>query len=726
MPHSPYDAPVPGSDLQTVRLRITGMHCAGCAAIVQKALARVEGVREAGVNFASAGALVTADPALVPMDRLVRVVRDAGYDVLPEGAAGADDADEAAAWRRRTIAAFACAAPLMAFMLIPALHAAAWRPLVEVALATAALVIAGGPFITGLWTGLRRGRANMDTLIAGGALVAWVYSAWEMLAAWREGRAFHGFFEVAAFILAFVSLGKWLEARARRRAGSAVRALLALTPESVTVRRGLLDMNVPLRDVVAGDRVVVRPGGRVPVDGVVEHGASAVDESSVTGEPVPVDKGAGDHVTSGTLNTTGALVIRAERVGADTVLARVAAAVERAQSSRAPVQRLADAVSAVFVPVVLLLALAAAVGWWLWTGSRGDIDWALGVRVGVAVLVISCPCALGLATPAAVVAAMGAAARRGLLIRDAATLEAIPSVRTVVFDKTGTLTRGEPGVWRVVPLGGENEEQTLALAASVEVFSEHPLARAIVNESRSRGIETRACELFEATMGLGVRGVVNGRRVSVERAAADDTHPALDELRRAGATVATVRVDDAPAMYIAMRDEVRPTARSAAHALAERGLTTIMLTGDHEVAARSIAAEVGIDDVISGVAPEGKADAVARIESQGRHVLMVGDGINDTPALARATVGVAMGTGADAAIESAGVVLMRPDPTLVPEAIDLAARARAIIRQNLALAIVYNAAMIPLAMLGVIHPALASLAMALSSVSVVTNALRLR
>lgn len=700
------------------------MHCAGCAGTVQKALAGVAGVSQAGVNYAGGGAVVTIDPGKVSRRRLVEAVRHAGYDIADD--ARSDDEREARAWRGRALIGLVCAAPLMLFMFIPSLHGHTWRPWVEMALAAVVQIFVGGPFMAGLWKGLRHGRANMDTLVAGGSLIAFCFSAWEVIASIREGRMFHGFFEVGAFILAFVTVGKWLEARARRSASSAVRALMELAPETVAVRRGHEEVNIPLDQVRPGDLVVVRPGGRIPVDGQVIEGSAAVDESSVTGEPMPVDKAAGDLVTSGTLSTNGALVFSAMRVGADTVLARVVAAVEQAQSSKAPVQRLADAVSAVFVPVVLVLAVIASIGWWIWTGRSGEVDWGLGIRIGVAVLVVSCPCALGLATPAAVVTAMGAAARRGVLIRDAQTLEALASVDAVVFDKTGTLTAGKPTVSSIIAMDGHDRTEVLRLAASVEALSEHPLARAIVREASAQELPLAACEGFSADVGVGVRGIVAGRRVSIERPAEHEADGQVIELRRGGATVVRVRIDDRDAALIALRDAPRPAAREAVTALKAMGLAPIMLTGDHEVAARAVAGLVAIDAVRAGVAPQGKADAITEIESSGRRAAMVGDGINDAPALARATVGIAMGSGTDAAIASAGIVLMRPDPGLVAEAIALAGRARAIIRQNLVLALVYNAAMIPLAMLGIIHPVLASAAMALSSISVVGNALRLR
>ena len=622
-------------------------------------------------------------------------------------------------------------------------------PWVQLALATPVVVYCGAPFFARALASLRTLRLNMFTLIGLGTGVAWAYSAAALLAPQAlpaASRGMHGqvavYFEAAAVIVVLVLLGQVLELRARRRTGDAVRALLSLAP--ATARRVGADgreEDVPLAHVRVGDRLRVRPGEKIPVDARVVDGASAVDEALVSGEPLPVEKRAGDALIGATLNQSGTLLVEAERVGSDTLLARIVAEVARAQRSRAPIQNLADRVSAVFVPAVVGAA-ALAFALWAWLGPEPKL--AHGLVAAVSVLIIACPCALGLATPMTIMVAMGRGARAGVLFRDAEAIERLARVDLLAVDKTGTLTEGRPSLTSAVPLSGVDEKELLRVAASLELGSEHPLAAAILAGARARGVAAEAAGEFEARSGLGVLGRVGGARAALgnetllgELGVAADEIAVLaaraEPLRAQGETVVFVWCEGRVLGALGAKDEVKPSARDALAELRGEGLRIAMLTGDARATAERVARELGIDEVIAEVSPLGKAGAIERLARGGRKVAMAGDGINDAPALARAEVGIAMGTGADVAIESAGVTLLRGDLRGIARARRLSRAASANLRENLFLAFVYNALGVPIAMGAlypvfglVLSPMFAAAAMSLSSVSVIANALRLQ
>ena len=649
-------------------------------------------------------------------------------------------------------ASVALTLPLLAIAMGP--HAFGWHleptlasaaPWIELVLATIVVGWGGSSFFVRGWHSLKPWRPNMYTLIALGTGVAWAYSVLAVLVpeafppGFRDEDGRVGlYFEAAAVIVTLVLLGEWLEQRARQNTGAAIRALLSLAPPTA-LRIGAdgQEEEIPLAHVHVGDSLRVRPGSKIPTDGVVFEGASTVDESMLTGESLPVDKKIGDRVAGATVNQTGTLVVRAERVGADTLLSQIVNLVSQAQRSRAPAQRLADQVAAWFVPAVIVVAIAAFVTWAL-LGPSPALSHAL--IAAVSVLIIACPCALGLATPLSIMVATGRGAQLGVLFKDAAAIEALRDVDTLVLDKTGTLTVGRPELSTVAPVG-RTEAEFLALAASLEQSSEHPIARAIVNAARGRGLELAAVEAFESVTGQGVRGRIAGRTVAIGNAALMEgvraTLPALvdseaTELRRRGASVFYVAVDGEFAGLLAVADQVKPTTPGAISALKAAGLRLVMLTGDHQATAEQIGRELAIDEVIANVRPDQKADTIVQLKSTGRRVAMAGDGINDAPALASADVGIAMGTGTDVAMESAHVTLVKGDLSAILRARRLSADTVRNIRQNLFFAFVYNALGVPLAA-GVLYPftgwtltpAYAAAAMSLSSVSVVLNALRL-
>ncbi len=737
-------------EIAEMRLKIAGMHCASCAAAIEKELRRVESVDEAHVNFGTSNATVRAQADARP-DRaeLVDAVRRAGYDVAEPSARSDDSApqsqdnDEARRWLIRSIVGLALAFPLMLLMLPMLLRALGldalaweWPALIAqserwigLALATPVQFWVGWPFYVGAFKAAKRFRANMDTLIAGGASVAYFYSLFITIrAAVASAPAEHVYFETAAFIIALISLGKWLEARARGRAGAAVQSLLEMAPQKARVERDGEEIEVPADEVSVDDVVIVRPGEKIPVDGEVISGESAVDESMITGEPVPAQKSEGDEVVGGTVNTTGALRVRATRVGADTALEQIVSLVESALESRTESQRFADRISAVFVPTVLAIALVAACGWWIYTGliAEAGIQWAKGVFVAVAVLIVACPCALGLATPAAVMVGVGLGARHGVLIKQAHVLELAHRLRAVALDKTGTITRGEMRLTDVRPTGVD-ESELLRLAASAESLSEHPIARAIVRGAREREIELADASDFNSEPGGGVRATVDGRTIRVRAAETESSE--RDALAHEGKTVVEAFDGDDSLGLLAVADTIKEGSREAIRQLQDDGLRVIIITGDNETAGRAIADEVGADDVLSRVKPDEKADRVKSLrEEQGEDglVAMVGDGVNDAPALAEADIGIAIGAGTDVAIEAAEVVLVSGDLRAVPFAIALSRATMRKIKQNLFWALVYNSALIPLAAFAIIHPVLAAGAMSLSSVSVVGNSLLLR
>ena len=710
-------------------LSIGGMTCAACVGRVERALRRVPGVREAAVNLATERAHVVAAPD-TDVAALVEAVEDTGFTaavVMPD----APPVDEGAERRRRglihLLLAAALSLPLVAGMAGDVAGANWMLPgWVQFALATLVQFGLGARFYRAAWHAVRGGSGNMDLLVALGTTAAWGLSVHALLTA-MPGHAPHLYFEASSVLITFVLLGKWLEARAKGHTADAIRALMDLRPATATRLVDGREDEVPVAVIRPGHLVVIRPGGRVPVDGRITEGGGSVDESMLTGEPLPVEKSVGDRVTGGSINVDGRLVVETTAVGTETMLAKIVRMVEGAQASKAPIQRLVDRVSAVFVPVVLVIALVTFAGWW-WVG--GDAEQAL--ITAVSVLVIACPCALGLATPTAIMVGTGAAARHGILIKDAEALERAHAVTAVAFDKTGTLTEGRPRVAAVAAGEGLDEDTVLRLAAALQQGSEHPLARAVAE--RAVGLDLPPVTGFRALPGRGVAGTVEGRalvlgspRLAAEAGVADAALSAkAAELEGQGLTVSWLVEGDRALGLLAFGDTIKPAAHEAVAALTALGLTPVMVTGDSQGAADAVARTLGIERVFAGVLPEGKADVIATLRAEGHTVAMVGDGINDAPALAAADVGFAMATGTDVAMHTAGVTLMRGDPVLVGGAVSVSRRTYAKIRQGLFWAFVYNAVGIPLAALGYLSPVLAGAAMALSSVSVVTNALTLR
>ncbi len=732
-------------------LPISGMTCASCATRVEQRLNRLDGVR-ASVNYATERASVTFAPDAVTADDLVAAVEKAGYGaVLPSiGPQAHEHAhDPVADLRRRFIFAALASVPLVALGMIPTLQFDNWQ-WISMQLATPVLVWAAWPFHRAAWTNLRHGTATMDTLISIGTIAAWTWSVVSLLflgagdpglrhalslVPERGGPAGNVYFEVVGVVVTFLLAGRWFEARAKRSAGAALRALLALGAKDVAVVVDGVERLVPIERLATGDLFVVRPGEKVATDGVVEAGSSAVDTSLLTGESVPVEVGPGEAVVGATVNAGGRLVVRATRVGADTAVAQIGRLVTEAQSGKAAVQRLADRVSSVFVPVVIALALLTLAGW-LASGAEAGAAFT----AAVAVLIIACPCALGLATPISIVVGAGRGATAGVLIKNAAALERMEKVDTVVVDKTGTLTEGRPKLV-TVEVVGVSESELLRLAASLERGSEHPLAAAIVSGATERGIVPVEATGFESLTGRGVRGQVDGRGVALgnqrlfEELGIDlGPLPArADALRGDAQTVMFVAIDGKAAGLVGVADPIKESTVEAIRMLHEEGVRIVMLTGDSRRTAEAVAKKLGIDEFEAEVLPDQKSARVAALQAAGRIVAMAGDGINDAPALARADVGVAMGTGTDVAMESAAITLVKGDLRGLARARRLSRHVMRNIRQNLFFAFIYNAAGIPLAA-GVLYPffglllspMIASAAMSLSSVSVIANALRLR
>jgi len=721
-------------------LAITGMHCAACASRVEEALREMEGVAEANVNFATEQAGLVFDESRVTLDDIARVVGSAGYGVVLPGAEDAERrarARELRGLRARLWFSLAATVLIMALGHVAALGKAG--PWVLLTLATPVQFWAGWRFYRGMWSALRAGFANMDTLIAVGTSAAYFYSLAVTIApsaVARVGAEAHVYYDTSAMIITLILLGRTLEAGARGRASEAIRRLVGLQVKMARVVRDGDEVEIPIEEVRVGDIVAVRPGERVPVDGEVIEGESAVDESMVTGESIPVDKGPGDLVVGGTVNQSGAFRFRASRVGAETVLAQIIRLVQEAQASKAPIQRLADKVAGVFVPIVIVIAVVTFV---IWLGVGPNPTYA--VIAAVSVLIIACPCALGLATPTSLLVGTGRGAELGILIRSAEALEVAGGVDTVIFDKTGTLTRGEPQVTEVAAAAGWTEENVLGLAASVERNSEHPLGQAVVKAARARGLALAEVSEFKAISGMGVQGVVHGnlvvagseRLMGEKGVATSGLHGRAEEMAEEGKTVMLLGVDGAAVGAIGLADVPKEEAAEAVRALKEMGLVVVMITGDKLRTAQAIARLVGIEEVRAEVLPDQKAEAVRRLQAEGRRVAMVGDGINDAPALAQAEIGIAVGRGTDIAMESADITLVRDDLRLVPEAIRLSRATLRNIKQNLFFAFFYNSLGIPVAagalypvIHTLLHPAMAAGAMAFSSVSVVTNALRLR
>jgi Cu+-exporting ATPase len=740
-------------------LAITGMTCASCVHSVETALASVPGVASAEVNLANERATVRLDPAHAELSALVKAVERAGYGalVIPEGDAARSAAieDERAlrlryvdSLRRRLVVAgvlagLAILLSMIAPLVVPDLEGAPWRPYALFLLATPVQLWAAAPFYRAAWNAARHGTSNMNTLIAVGTTAAYGLS----VAATFLPDLFRAnglvptqnlYYETSSAIIALVLAGRFMEARARAHTGDAIRALLALGAKTARVRRpGGLEEDVPIEQLSIGDVVLVRPGETIATDGLLLAGTSAVDESMLTGESIPVEKNPGDEVTGGTLNTTGALRFRATRVGENTTLAQIVRLVEDAQASKAPIQRLVDQIAAVFVPIVFVIAGLAFVAW-IVLGPEPKLTYAL--TAFIAVLIIACPCALGLATPTAIMVGTGRGASRGILIKSAIALEAAQRIDTVAFDKTGTLTVGRPEVTDMLSCSDYGEDEALRLIASAELRSEHPLAGAVLEAARTKGLVASEPALFESFPGQGVHAVVDGHDVYVGNRSFAMAHGFADlgdgllaHHESQGKTPLIATIDGRPLAILALADVPRAAAADAIRELRRMGLRTILVSGDTRRTAEAIGRSLGIEEIRAEVRPDGKAALVAELQKAGRRVAMVGDGVNDAPALAQADLGIAIGSGTDVAIASAGMILVGADPRGVARALRLSRKTVGTIRTNLFWAFFYNVALIPLAA-GVLYPFLGVLlspifaagAMAVSSVTVVTNSLRLR
>ena len=706
-----------------VELVIGGMTCASCAARIEKRLNGLPGVK-ATVNVASERAAVAFDPAQATVDQLIGAIEAAGYEAsLPRSVS---EEDPARPYRRRLLVAGVLTVPLLLFAWVPVARPPAWE-WVSLVLATPTVVYGGWPFHRAAIQNARHGVATMDTLISLGTLTAWVWSTVVLGA----GISSPVSFDAAGAITTLILLGRVLEARAKRRSGAAIRQLLELGAKDAHLLRDGEEVLVPVAALEVGDRFVVRPGEKVATDGVVVSGTSAIDQSMLTGEPAPVEVGPGDPVAGATVNTAGRLVVEATRVGASTALAQITRLVTEAQAGKAPVQRLADRVSAVFVPLIIAVALLTLVGWLV----VGGAPLATAFTVAVAVVVIACPCALGLATPTALLVGSGRGAQLGILVKGPEVLERARRITTVVLDKTGTVTEGKMAVAAVVPAEGVEEDVLLRLAGAAEDPSEHPVARAIAAAARERLGALPPADAFSARAGLGAEAVVGGHAVMVGRIAllgdwaitlSEDLARRAQELESTGATVVGVAADGVVLGIVAVADRIKATSRQAVTELRSLGLTPVLLTGDNERAARAVAAAVGIDRVVAGVLPADKAAEVARLQAAGEVVAMVGDGVNDAPALAQADLGLSIGTGTDVAIEASDITLVSGDLRAAADAIRLARRTLRTIEGNLFWAFGYNVVAVPLAVAGVVNPIVAAAAMAFSSVLVVTNSLRLR
>ena len=750
--------------MTTQTYSVKGMHCASCAAIITKKLSKVEGIKEVNVNLATETAKLEFDNNSLTPEALNEVINKYGYSIEVEEppaalSAAAPDTTKKREEKEKELhtqlrkVQFALPVALLVFILMMwdigsmFVHAIPHLPismehlnLFFMLLSTWMVFRTGAPFLHGIVMFIRSGAASMDTLIGIGTLTAYLYSA--VITLIPSVKTFlHApdstYFDVTIVVIGFVLLGKYLEARSKMKTGEAIEKLINLQAKSALVQRGGVEVEIPVEQVRKGETIIVKPGEKLPVDGIIDTGYSSLDESMVTGESIPVDKKEGDKVIGGTINKQGSFTFTASSVGSETVLARIIRMVEDAQGSKAPIQQIADTIAGIFVPVVLVLALFTFLIWLtIGTGYLGfSVSLSYGIMGMVGILVIACPCALGLATPTAIIVGIGKGAEYGILIRNAESLEKLSSVDTIVFDKTGTITTGKPQVTDIISLDKERSNSSLLqLAATIESRSEHPLAQAIVEAARREHLSSGDITDFRALEGIGVSAMMNNIPVSVRKPIeSEKTIPELQNLQAEGKTVVLIEENGQIAGLIALGDTVKSQAREAVASLQRKGLQVIMLTGDNMSAARSMAKQVGIDEVIAEVLPQDKAKKIRELQAEGRKVVMAGDGINDAPALAQADVGIAMATGTDVAIESAGITLLKGDINKVAQAITLSRATMRVIRQNLFWAFIYNIIGIPLAagalfpLWGIfLNPVFSGLAMAGSSVSVVSNSLRLK
>ena len=744
---------IAGKNTERNDLPVTGMTCAACAARIERSLNKSEGVEEASVNLASERAMVQFDPAVTSVDQIVETIRGAGYDAIVPSKVDSSQSlrDEHAhaqhqdyvRLRFRFILAAVLALPVLVIAMshgrIAALDFAGARWL-QLVLTTPVVLYCGAQFFRGAWAALRHRAADMNTLVALGTGSAYVYSVVALLTNMhdRMGMPAPVYFEAAAVIIALILLGRMLEARAKGRTSEAIKRLIGLQARVASVVRDGRDVEIPIEAVVPGDIIIVRPGEKIPVDGIVSDGVSTVDESMLTGESLPVDKAVGDVVFGGTINSTGSLKFKATKVGRETMLARIVDMVEKAQGSKAPIARLADVISGVFTPIVLCIAIATFATWFVLGPT--ETRFTLALVNFVSVLIIACPCALGLATPTAIMVGTGLGAEHGILVRSGESLETAHRISTVVLDKTGTITRGVPAVTEILGISGESKSM-LAIAAAAESGSEHAVAKAIVRAASDRRLALPTATGFQALPGQGMHASVDGREVLIGNAAliaskgieVDELEENLDVIAQRGETPVIVTIDGVIAGIIAVADEVRTESSEAISALDRMGIDVVMLTGDNQHTASAIADRVGIRRVLANVLPAEKAAEVKRLRESGEVVAMVGDGINDAPALAEADVGIAVGTGTDIAIEASDMTLLKGDLRRVVTAIALSRSTMRTVKQNLFWAFIYNVIGIPIAA-GILYPVtgwllspvIASAAMSLSSVSVLTNSLRLR
>lgn len=708
--------------MQKLTFTIKGMHCASCTVRNEEAIKALPGVKEASVNIATYKALVEYDENKVNQDRIFSAVKDEGYEPVANNSQDHHDVHDHNKMQKGEVPEARNKALLALILSVPVVLIGMfglkflYSEYAEVVLSAAVIFIMGWQFHYGMWGQLKRFRANMDTLVSIGTIAAFAFSVYGMVAGLESS-----YFETGAVITALILLGKYFEAKSRGQASEAIMKLMQLGAKEARVIRDDKEWMIPVGEVVVDDILLIKPGEKIPVDAVVISGTSSIDESMLTGESMPEAKKVGDQIYGATINISGALTVRANKIGADTVLAQIVKLVEEAQTKKAPTQKLADQISGVFVPIVLVLALLTVLGWYLATGNV-----TLGIINAVAVLVIACPCALGLATPTAIMVGTGIGAKNGILIKNGEALEKGKGITTMVFDKTGTLTAGKPVVTDLISFPAGRENDVLAVAASLEKLSEHPLADAIVREAAERKVMLSGTVTgFENTSGKGVSGMLNGKQYRVGSTAGFVSEQ-IERLEKEAKTVIAVVEDNQLIGLIAEADTLRPESVEAVSLLKKKGIESVMITGDNQKTAEAIAKLAGIEKVYAKVLPGGKQDIVKELQAQGKKVAFVGDGINDAPALVQANLGIAVGTGTDIAIEAGDIVLMKGNPIKAIEAVSLAGLTFKTIKQNMFWAFGYNVVAIPLAAFGLLNPMIAAFAMAFSSVSVVANSLRIK